>query len=71
MTITLPDDLKLEEMATAAGFADVSDYVADLVEREEIRAAIKKGLEAAERGDVQPAREALADIRRDLGLSDA
>jgi hypothetical protein len=40
MTITLPDEMRevLERNAKAAGFATVADYVADLIQADEIQA---------------------------------
>jgi hypothetical protein len=39
MTITLPDEMRevLERNAKAAGFATVADYVADLIQSDEVR----------------------------------
>ncbi|MEM7811441.1 MAG: hypothetical protein AAF532_08200 [Planctomycetota bacterium] len=67
MQVTLPDDWNLEEKAAAAGFDDVPGYIADLIERAEIRDAIRCGLEAIARGNRKPGGKAFQDIRRRTG----
>lgn len=67
MTVTFPDDLRLAERAHAAGFDDVSDYVADLIAQNDEIAAVREGLRAVEEGRMRPAADVFRDLRAELG----
>lgn len=63
MQITLPDDLNLADRAAAAGYSDVAEYLAALVERDADQAAIQRGLADANAGRLQSLEEFDAEFR--------
>ena len=63
MQITLPDDLNLADRAAAAGYSDVAEYLAALVERDADLAAIQRGLADANAGRLQSLEEFDAEFR--------
>jgi len=63
MQITLPDDLNLADRAAAAGFSDVAEYLAALVERDAERAAIQRGVADMNAGRLQSLEEFDAEFR--------
>jgi len=52
----------------AGTYQQLVDRLEELEEEQRVTAAIDEGLEAVERGDVHPAREALKSLGRKLGL---
>jgi len=68
MQINLPDTTDIQAQATAAGFANVDEYVFDLIERDKDRVAIQQGLEAMRDGKTRPFEEFDAEFRQEHGI---
>jgi hypothetical protein len=68
MQINLPDSVDIQAQAFAAGFANVDQYVINLIERDKDRAAIQEGLEAMRTGRVRPFADFDAQFRQEKGL---
>lgn len=78
MNVSLPDQMKLwvEQQADSGRYANSSDYIRDLIRRDQERTAKIANMqrlvtEALESGiDERPVDEIFADIRRRAGLPD-
>lgn len=68
MDLHLPDAIDLPDLAAAAGYANVDQYVRSLIERDKDRLAIQAGLDAMRDGRTRPFDEFDAEFRKEHGL---
>lgn len=70
MQIEIPSDQEpsVKRLALRAGFTTVEQYVLNLIQQEEERAAIQVGLDQAVRGEGRPIAEFDAEFRRQKGI---
>src|SRR4051812_5987233 len=64
MQINLSETTDIQAQAVAAGFANVEEYVLNLIERDKERVAIQEGLDAIRDGRLRPFEEFDAEFRR-------
>lgn len=51
--VILPDQLNLEKQASASGFGNIGDYIAEIVRRDAERVAILEGIEDVRAGNTR------------------
>lgn len=68
MQINVPDAADVQSLAIAAGFANVDEYVFNLIERDKDRMAIREGLDAMRDGRMRPFEEFDAEFRKEHGI---
>ena len=68
MQINVPDSTNIQGQAIAAGFANVDEYVLNLIERDKDRFAIQEGLDAMRDGRARSFEEFDAEFRQEHGI---
>lgn len=63
--VILPDQLNLEDQASASGFGNICDYIAELVLRDAERVAILEGLEDVRAGNTRSFSEFDQEFRKE------
>lgn len=69
MQIELADNPSVQDQATAAGFANVEQYIQALLDRDRERLAIQEGIDAVDEGRVQDLDEFDREFREKNGIA--
>ncbi|MEX0700705.1 MAG: hypothetical protein WD069_01275 [Planctomycetales bacterium] len=68
LQVELPDAAEIQAQAVAAGFANVDEYLLNLLERDKERLAVRSGLDAMDAGRKRPFAEFDAEFRQEQGI---